>query len=84
MQTQNGRAFSAQYRTLMDRSMQNGTFDSGVYRSLTRELAKNLLRSIENYTDNSQTQQILFNKVDEKFPLDVNNIPVANFAAPAA
>ena len=64
--------------------MQSGRFDEIEYRYLARQLGDNLLRTIQNYTSDRREQQILFDIVNEKFPLDVNNIPVGNFPAPAA
>ena len=59
-------------------------FDPLLYSSLTRQLGQNLLRSIENYSTDSRVRQLLFEKANERFPLDVNNIPVGPMAAPAA
>jgi hypothetical protein len=69
---------------LMERSMQEGRFNPDEYKYWTRELGQNLLRSIEFYTQDTEVQQMLFDKVNEKFPLDVNNIPFNQLIAPAA
>jgi hypothetical protein len=64
--------------------MQFGTFDPMIYRELALELGQNMLRSIEHYSNDPQVRQMLFDQVNEKFPLDVNNIPIINMTAPAA
>ena len=64
--------------------MQFGTFDPEIYATLARELGQNLLRSIEDYTDDTHIQQMLFDQVNEKFPLDMNNVPVGTMTASAA
>ena len=64
--------------------MQNGIFEIIIYNRLTRDLGQYLLRSIENYSDDPRVRQVLFEKADENFPLDVNNIPVGTMTATAA